>query len=50
MFGWGHTDCPSQNALAPLMMQQSKPLVGVYQMDGQYMKELYLYESVDNFK
>ena len=22
--GWRHTDCPSENALAPLMMQQSK--------------------------
>ena len=22
--GWGHTDCPSENALAPVMMQQSK--------------------------
>ena len=22
--GWGHTDCPSENAIAPVMMQQSK--------------------------
>ena len=22
--GWGHSDCPSDNALAPVMMQQSK--------------------------
>ena len=26
--GWGHTDCPSENALAPLMMQQSKSTGG----------------------
>ena len=26
--GWGHTDCPSENALAPVMMQQSKSTGG----------------------
>ena len=26
--GWGHTDCPSENALAPVMMQQSKSTSG----------------------
>ena len=26
--GWGHTDCPSENALAPVMMQQSKTTDG----------------------
>ena len=45
MFGWGHTDCPSQNALAPLMMQQSKTTGGAYQMDGQYMRELLTYTN-----
>ena len=26
--GWGHSDCPSDNALAPVMMQQSKSTNG----------------------
>ena len=26
--GWGHSDCPSDNALAPVMMQQSKSTDG----------------------
>ena len=26
--GWGHSDCPSENALAPVMMQQSKTTDG----------------------
>ena len=26
--GWGHSDCPSDNALAPVMMQQSKSTEG----------------------
>ena len=26
--GWGHTDCPSETALAPVMMQQSKGTEG----------------------
>ena len=26
--GWGHADCPSENALAPVMMQQSKTTNG----------------------
>ena len=26
--GWGHSNCPSQNALAPVMMQQSKSTDG----------------------
>ena len=26
--GWGHSDCPSDNALAPVMMQQSKTTNG----------------------
>ena len=28
MLGWGHTDCPAEGALAPLMMQQSKSTNG----------------------
>ena len=51
MFGWGHTDCPSQNALAPLMMQQSKTTGGCIPNGWPiYERITYLYESVDNFK
>ncbi len=28
MLGWGHTTCPAEGALAPLMMQQSKSTNG----------------------
>ena len=30
MLGWGHTDCPAEGALAPLMMQQSKSTGGCF--------------------
>jgi len=51
MLGWGHTDCPSQNALAPLMMQQSKTTGGCVPNGWPiYERITYLYETVDNFK
>ncbi len=51
MLGWGHTNCPSQNALAPLMMQQSKTTDGCIPNGWPiYERISYLYESVENFK
>ena len=51
MLGWGHTNCPSQNALAPLMMQQSKSTDGCIPNGWPiYERISYLYESVENFK
>ena len=51
MLGWGHTNCPSQNALAPLMMQQSKTTDGCIPNGWPiYERITYLYESVENFK
>ena len=51
MLGWGHTNCPSQNALAPLMMQQSKSTDGCIPNGWPIYERInYLYESVDNFK
>ncbi len=51
MLGWGHTGCPSQNALAPLMMQQSKTTGGCIPNGWPiYERISYLYETVDNFK
>ena len=51
MLGWGHTDCPSQNALAPLMMQQSKTTGGCVPNGWPiYERITYLYETVENFK
>ena len=51
MLGWGHTDCPSQNALAPLMMQQSKTTAGCVPNGWPIYERInYLYESVENFK
>jgi len=51
MLGWGHTGCPSQNALAPLMMQQSKTTDGCIPNGWPiYERISYLYESVENFK
>jgi len=51
LLGWGHTNCPSQNALAPLMMQQSKTTDGCIPNGWPiYERISYLYESVENFK
>jgi len=51
MLGWSHTNCPSQNALAPLMMQQSKSTDGCIPNGWPiYERISYLYESVENFK
>ncbi len=51
MLGWGHTNCPSQNALAPLMMQQSKSTDGCIPNGWPiYERISYLYELVENFK
>ncbi len=51
MLGWGHTNCPSQNALAPLMMQQSKSTDGCIPNGWPiYERISNLYETVDTLK
>ena len=51
MLGWGHTSCPSQNALAPLMMQQSKSTDGCIPNGWPIYERInYLYENVDTLK
>jgi len=50
LLGWVHTNCPSQNALAPLMMQQSKTTDGCIPNGWPIYERInYLYES-DIFK
>ena len=51
LLGWGHTNCPSQNALAPLMMQQSKTTDGCIPNGWPiYERITKIYETVSNFK
>ena len=51
MLGWGHTNCPSQNALAPLMMQQSKSTDGCIPNGWPIYERInILYDTIDTLK
>ena len=51
LLGWGHTNCPSQNALAPLMMQQSKSTDGCIPNGWPIYERInFLYDLIENFK